>query len=67
MPPTTNTVPVNDPAHPAHQSWLTGLMKILEALTAIAPAVVTIASPQNAALAGQMAELATVAEQSLAN
>lgn len=56
---TTTTVPVSDPSHPSHQSWLQILMAVLNAAIAIAPAVVQIVDPGDAKEAEQIGNLAS--------
>lgn len=63
--PETKTVPVSDPLHPSHPSWLEILLISLKAATAIGPAVVTIISPENADLANKLGAVATAAESGI--
>ncbi len=56
--PTTVTVPVSDPSHPSHTSWLKILMEVLSAAISIGPAVVKIADPSDAPLASAVGNLA---------
>ena len=51
-------VPVSDPAHPSHASWLRILLEVLAAATSIGPAVVAIADPKDAKLAQALGGLA---------
>jgi hypothetical protein len=60
--PATALVPVTSPAHPAHNAWLQTLLIILEAVTAIGPAVVAVADPKDAALANSIGGIAAAAE-----
>ena len=65
LPVATTVVPVTDPAHPSHRSWLRILLTVLEAATAIGPAVVAVTSPENAALAASLGKIALASETSL--
>lgn len=65
MTPTTVTVPVSDPAHPSHTSWLEIIMTALRAATIIGPAVVTIVSPANAQIAQSLGSLAGSVENQI--
>jgi hypothetical protein len=56
------SVPVSDPLHPNHASWLQILLAVLAAATAIAPAVIAIANPKDAALASAVGQIAGAAE-----
>ena len=53
--PQTAVVSAADPRHPKHFDWL----KILQAASAIGPVVVAIVSPENAAMANQLGQVAT--------
>lgn len=53
--PETTKVTAADPRHPRHVDWL----KILQAAAAIGPVVVAIVSPENAAMANQLGQVAT--------
>lgn len=63
--PTPVSVPVSNPAHPSHRSWLDILLTVLKAATAIGPAVVTIVDPKDAQLAQQLGTLAGNVEAGL--
>lgn len=52
------TVPVSDPTHPSHKSWLDILTKILNAAITIGPIIVAIADPKDAGLASQLGNIA---------
>lgn len=54
----TVSVPVSDPRHPSHQSWLQIILAALGAAIAIGPAVVAVVDPKDAALAGQLGSIA---------
>lgn len=53
------TVPVSDPAHPSHQTWLQILMTILNATIVIGPAVIKIVDPKDSEEAVQLGNLAS--------
>lgn len=63
--PVKTAVPVSDPAHPSHSSWLEILLAITKAATAIGPVVVGIVSPGNADLANKLGAVATIAENQI--
>ncbi len=50
----TVTVPVSDPAHPSHASWLEIMLLAIRMASAIGPVVVSIVDPKDAAEAGQL-------------
>jgi len=54
----TTLVPVSDPAHPSHQSWLEILLLSLKAAITIGPAIVQIVDPGDAKEAQQVAQVA---------
>ena len=56
--PTTMIVPVSNPAHPSHKSWLQILLTALEAAVSIGPAIVAITDPSEAKLAGELGQVA---------
>jgi hypothetical protein len=65
MPLKTKVVPVSDPAHPSHPSWLEILMTALRAATVIGPVVVEIVDPADAVLAQKLGQIATIAENQI--
>lgn len=54
----TVSVPVTDPRHPSHQSWLQILLSVLTAAIAIGPAVVATVDPKDADLANRLGAIA---------
>ena len=52
--PQTITVPVSDPAHPSHRSWLEILLTSLRLAAQIGPAVVAVVDPGDANLANKL-------------
>lgn len=65
MPAKPQTVPVTDPAHPSHLSALEIFLAALRFATAIGPAVVSVADPQDAALAEEIGQIAQAGEAGL--
>lgn len=63
--PTTVTVPVSDPSHPSHQTWLQILLAVLSAAITIGPAVIQIVDPKDGQEAQQFGNLASVVTQSV--
>jgi hypothetical protein len=67
-PPLPQAIPLAHQSHPFWSGFNWGvLLKILEVAATVAPAVVTIASPGNAAEAGQLSGLAGTVAAELAS
>lgn len=60
VPVVMKSVSVSDPAHPSHRDWLSILLKVLTAATAIGPAVVAVVDPKDAELANKLGGIAGV-------
>lgn len=58
---THKTVPVSDPAHPSHPSWLEALLLLTRMAASIGPVVVAVADPDDAKLATDLGKIAGAA------
>ncbi len=61
----TTTVPVSNPAHPAHRDWLHIILTSLAAACSIGPAIVTVVDPKDAALATNLGKIGLVTTETI--